>query len=153
MSGTPSRQTNCIFVCNLNCLCVRYSYSTKTLSNRYMHLTNYSINKRNDGYRPNDDENVCQGHKWYMEILPITIVFETLHIILYFIYEQCSAYFRSYFLCVIIKKYIWIEKNMFTTQFLHLLFNASCSWCSETLSSLPWFILQTSAKRVRAGRK
>ncbi|KAI0216174.1 Tubulin polyglutamylase TTLL4 [Lamellibrachia satsuma] len=47
----------------------KYSYSTKTLSNRYMHLTNYSINKRNDGYRQNDDENVCQGHKWALKAL------------------------------------------------------------------------------------
>ncbi|KAK2180874.1 hypothetical protein NP493_421g01044 [Ridgeia piscesae] len=47
----------------------KYSYSTKTLSNRYMHLTNYSINKRNDGYKQNDDENVCQGHKWALKAL------------------------------------------------------------------------------------
>ena len=32
-----------------------------------MHLTNYSINKKNEGaYEANSDENVCQGHKWYV---------------------------------------------------------------------------------------
>ena len=30
-----------------------------------MHLTNYSINKKNeDVYTPNNDEAACQGHKW-----------------------------------------------------------------------------------------
>ena len=30
-----------------------------------MHLTNYSINKKNENvYTPNDDEDACQGHKW-----------------------------------------------------------------------------------------
>ena len=29
-----------------------------------MHLTNYSINKKNSEYEANTDENVCQGHKW-----------------------------------------------------------------------------------------
>lgn len=39
----------------------------KTLSNKFMHLTNYSINKKNEGaYEANSDENVCQGHKWYV---------------------------------------------------------------------------------------
>jgi len=32
-----------------------------------MHLTNYSINKKNEGaYQANSDETVCQGHKWWV---------------------------------------------------------------------------------------
>ena len=42
----------------------RYSNSLKSLNNRYMHLTNYSINKKNQEYQNNSDENICQGHKW-----------------------------------------------------------------------------------------
>ncbi len=36
----------------------------KSLNNKYMHLTNYSINKKNNEYQPNGDESQCQGHKW-----------------------------------------------------------------------------------------
>ena len=37
----------------------------KSLSNKFMHLTNYSINKKNEGaYQANSDETLCQGHKW-----------------------------------------------------------------------------------------
>ena len=32
-----------------------------------MHLTNYSINKKNTEYEANTDENVCQGHKWWVK--------------------------------------------------------------------------------------
>ena len=42
----------------------RYSYSLKNLHNRFMHLTNYSVNKRNADYESNSDEDICQGHKW-----------------------------------------------------------------------------------------
>lgn len=51
---------------------VRYSNSMKKLCNRYMHLTNYSVNKFNSNYEPNSDENVCQGHKWYVAVRLIT---------------------------------------------------------------------------------
>ncbi|KAK2570041.1 Tubulin monoglutamylase TTLL4 [Acropora cervicornis] len=48
----------------------KYSTSMKTLSNKFMHLTNYSINKKNEGaYEANSDENVCQGHKWSLKAL------------------------------------------------------------------------------------
>ena len=36
----------------------------KSINNRYMHLTNYSIQKKSSEYKINCDENVCQGHKW-----------------------------------------------------------------------------------------
>lgn len=46
----------------------RYSNSSKNLHNRYIHLTNYSINRHNADYEPNSDEEACQGHKWYEEL-------------------------------------------------------------------------------------
>jgi hypothetical protein len=49
----------------LFCFCVRYSQAMKNLSNRYMHLTNYSVNKCNSAYQSNTDDAVRQGHKWY----------------------------------------------------------------------------------------
>lgn len=39
----------------------------KTLSNKFMHLTNYSVNKKNSEYQTNSDEQACQGHKWYQK--------------------------------------------------------------------------------------
>lgn len=42
----------------------RYSSSMKTLSNKFMHLTNYSVNKKNSEYQTNSDDKACQGHKW-----------------------------------------------------------------------------------------
>eukprot|EP00118_Oscarella_pearsei_P001491 m.7589 g.7589 ORF g.7589 m.7589 type:complete len:786 (+) comp19114_c0_seq1:73-2430(+) len=42
----------------------KYSAAAKSLSNRFIHLTNYSVNKKNDAFVPNSDETVCQGHKW-----------------------------------------------------------------------------------------
>lgn len=47
----------------------KYSTSSKHLSNRYMHLTNYSINKHSGVFQQNDDVNVCQGHKWSLKAL------------------------------------------------------------------------------------
>lgn len=38
----------------------------KTLGNKFMHLTNYSVNKKNSEYEANSDDKACQGHKWYM---------------------------------------------------------------------------------------
>lgn len=42
----------------------RYSSSMKSLSNKFVHLTNYSVNKNNTEYKSNSDETACQGHKW-----------------------------------------------------------------------------------------
>uniref|UniRef100_A0ABM5F7Q0 Tubulin monoglutamylase TTLL4 isoform X1 n=1 Tax=Pogona vitticeps TaxID=103695 RepID=A0ABM5F7Q0_9SAUR len=47
----------------------KYSSSMKSLSNKYMHLTNYSINKKNVEYKSNTDETACQGHKWALKAL------------------------------------------------------------------------------------
>lgn len=46
----------------------KYSHSMKNINNKYMHLTNYSINKKNQEYKSNADENSCQGHKWYASL-------------------------------------------------------------------------------------
>ncbi|XP_029460881.1 tubulin polyglutamylase TTLL4 isoform X2 [Rhinatrema bivittatum] len=47
----------------------KYSSSTKTLNNKFMHLTNYSVNKKNTEYETNTDETACQGHKWALKAL------------------------------------------------------------------------------------
>ncbi|CAH1789660.1 unnamed protein product [Owenia fusiformis] len=47
----------------------KYSNAMKNLSNKYMHLTNYSINKKNNEYQSNSDEGACQGHKWSLRSL------------------------------------------------------------------------------------
>ncbi|XP_063256817.1 tubulin monoglutamylase TTLL4 [Prinia subflava] len=47
----------------------RYSSSMESLSNKFMHLTNYSVNKKNAEYKSNSDETACQGHKWALKAL------------------------------------------------------------------------------------
>ncbi|XP_039612398.1 tubulin polyglutamylase TTLL4 isoform X2 [Polypterus senegalus] len=47
----------------------KYSSSMKSLSNKFMHLTNYSVNKKNSEYKSNSDESACQGHKWALKAL------------------------------------------------------------------------------------
>jgi len=42
----------------------KFSSAMKSLSNKYMHLTNYSINKKSGAYRANEDASKMQGHKW-----------------------------------------------------------------------------------------
>ncbi|XP_052348664.1 tubulin polyglutamylase TTLL4 isoform X1 [Oncorhynchus keta] len=47
----------------------KYSSSMKSLGNKFMHLTNYSVNKRNSDYQNNDSDKACQGHKWALKAL------------------------------------------------------------------------------------
>ncbi|XP_033984616.1 tubulin polyglutamylase TTLL4 isoform X1 [Trematomus bernacchii] len=47
----------------------KYSSSMKTLGNKFMHLTNYSVNKKNSEYQSNSDDQACQGHKWALKAL------------------------------------------------------------------------------------
>lgn len=47
----------------------KYSSSMKTLGNKFMHLTNYSVNKKNSEYQANSDDKACQGHKWALKAL------------------------------------------------------------------------------------
>ncbi|NWX37201.1 TTLL4 polyglutamylase, partial [Notiomystis cincta] len=47
----------------------KYSSSMESLSNKFMHLTNYSVNKKNTEYKSNSDEIACQGHKWALKAL------------------------------------------------------------------------------------
>ncbi|KAM3608336.1 uncharacterized protein V6R79_023264 [Siganus canaliculatus] len=47
----------------------KYSSSMKTLGNKFMHLTNYSVNKKNSEYQTNSDDKACQGHKWALKAL------------------------------------------------------------------------------------
>lgn len=48
---------------------VKYSEKSDTLHDRYMHLTNYSINKLSQNYSKNEDANACKGHKWTIKSL------------------------------------------------------------------------------------
>lgn len=48
---------------------VKYSEKLETLNDRYMHLTNYSINKLSNSYDKNDDANACKGMKWTIKSL------------------------------------------------------------------------------------
>ncbi|KAG5871717.1 hypothetical protein JTB14_008543 [Gonioctena quinquepunctata] len=48
---------------------VKYSDDAKDLKDRYMHLTNYSINKLSSQYTANEDANARQGHKWTLSKL------------------------------------------------------------------------------------
>lgn len=43
---------------------VKYTSDLTTISDRYMHLTNYSINRLSSQYTQNEDADACQGHKW-----------------------------------------------------------------------------------------
>uniref|UniRef100_A0A6I8NXR2 Tubulin tyrosine ligase like 4 n=1 Tax=Ornithorhynchus anatinus TaxID=9258 RepID=A0A6I8NXR2_ORNAN len=47
----------------------KYSPSMKSLSNKFMHLTNYSVNRKNAEYKANADQTACQGHKWALKAL------------------------------------------------------------------------------------
>ncbi|NXS15037.1 TTLL4 polyglutamylase, partial [Neodrepanis coruscans] len=47
----------------------KYSSSMESLSNKFVHLTNYSVNKKNVAYKSNSDETACQGHKWALKAL------------------------------------------------------------------------------------
>ncbi|NXP21120.1 TTLL4 polyglutamylase, partial [Scytalopus superciliaris] len=47
----------------------KYSSSMDSLSNKFVHLTNYSVNKKNTEYKSNSDETACQGHKWALKAL------------------------------------------------------------------------------------
>lgn len=67
-SGSPLKSEHYMYTIVMyyvtSCLLIRYSQSTKTLSNRFVHLTNYSINKKSADFKPNSDETQCFGHKW-----------------------------------------------------------------------------------------
>ncbi|KAL3274675.1 hypothetical protein HHI36_016054 [Cryptolaemus montrouzieri] len=42
----------------------KYSHNAKDIKEKYMHLTNYSINKLSSNYTANEDAHSAQGHKW-----------------------------------------------------------------------------------------
>merc|ERR1719189_416383 len=46
-----------------------YRSDSKSLSDVFTHLTNYSINKNSSSYCPNEDSDVRQGHKWTLKSL------------------------------------------------------------------------------------
>ncbi|XP_013186188.2 tubulin polyglutamylase ttll-4 isoform X2 [Amyelois transitella] len=48
---------------------VKYNDEVTSLNDRYMHLTNYSINRLSKNYTPNEDFAACEGHKWTLQAL------------------------------------------------------------------------------------
>ena len=48
---------------------VKYVDDINYLSDRFMHLTNYSINKSSASYTKNDSPDSCSGHKWTIKTL------------------------------------------------------------------------------------
>ncbi|XP_049885995.1 tubulin monoglutamylase TTLL4-like isoform X2 [Pectinophora gossypiella] len=48
---------------------VKYNDELASLNDRYMHLTNYSINRLSKNYTPNEDFSACEGHKWTLQTL------------------------------------------------------------------------------------
>ncbi|XP_039759976.1 tubulin polyglutamylase ttll-4-like isoform X2 [Pararge aegeria] len=48
---------------------VKYNDELTSLNDRYMHLTNYSINRLSKNYTPNEDFSACEGHKWTLQTL------------------------------------------------------------------------------------
>ncbi|XP_048510207.1 tubulin monoglutamylase TTLL4-like [Athalia rosae] len=48
---------------------VKYRDDINYLSDRFMHLTNYSINKTSSTYTSNDSVDSCTGHKWTIKSL------------------------------------------------------------------------------------
>ncbi|XP_063380365.1 tubulin monoglutamylase TTLL4-like isoform X1 [Cydia fagiglandana] len=48
---------------------VKYNDELTSLNDRYMHLTNYSINRLSKNYTPNEDFAACEGHKWTLQSL------------------------------------------------------------------------------------
>lgn len=48
---------------------VQYNNASTSLADRYMHLTNYSVNKSSSSYTHNADAGQCQGHKWTLKSL------------------------------------------------------------------------------------
>lgn len=47
----------------------KYSNKKGSAGNRFMHLTNYSINKKSDDFVANDDADATTGHKWGLTAL------------------------------------------------------------------------------------
>ncbi|KAJ2954685.1 hypothetical protein O0L34_g2982 [Tuta absoluta] len=48
---------------------VKYNDEITSLNDRYMHLTNYSINRLSKSYTPNENFSACEGHKWTLQAL------------------------------------------------------------------------------------
>ena len=100
-SANPDTTGVCFSCLPLSLACTRYSSSTKSLSNRFAHLTNYSVNKKNKEFTPNTDETVCQGHKWcvftyvlYAFLFP-TLLYTSLMQNTY-IHSVCIRHIRMY---------------------------------------------------------
>uniref|UniRef100_A0A5K3EGN5 Tubulin polyglutamylase TTLL4 n=1 Tax=Mesocestoides corti TaxID=53468 RepID=A0A5K3EGN5_MESCO len=47
----------------------KYTNSPRFVGNRFVHLTNYSINRQNVDYVSNTSDEACKGHKWSLRAL------------------------------------------------------------------------------------
>ncbi|XP_023210125.1 tubulin polyglutamylase TTLL4-like isoform X2 [Centruroides sculpturatus] len=48
---------------------VQYSRSVRYIGEKFRHLTNYSINRKNSSYKVSEDKNLFEGHKWSLKCL------------------------------------------------------------------------------------
>ena len=46
----------------------QYSMKEDTIDDKYIHLTNYSVNKRNEDFTFNESPDELTGHKWSSEV-------------------------------------------------------------------------------------
>lgn len=53
----------------MHCSVLRYSQDSEDLADRYVHLTNYSINKKSATYASSTTGDSCDGHKWSVKTL------------------------------------------------------------------------------------
>ena len=99
----------------------RYSTATKSISNRFMHLTNYSVNKKNSSFTANSDETVCQGHKWYVHItFALNALVHVGTYTLYNMYMYMHMYTHTYMYNLF--EWIWGQKTVCAAYWsLHLL--------------------------------
>ena len=115
-SANPDTTGVCFSCLPLSLACTRYSSSTKSLSNRFAHLTNYSVNKKNKEFTPNTDETVCQGHKWCVLayvlcafVLPYSIVYTRMLMQNTYIACASDTYVRTYtFITCLLMYYVSI---------------------------------------------
>ena len=129
-----------ISFCKTACRCVviiqitnpisnfRYSHSMKHINDKYMHLTNYSIQKKNNEYESNQDDAVCQGHKWWVNAAAALKVEEISDCLQYFPEGHASLAFQ-------------MEHSKFDVHWLVVTVVRSLVLCLKTLKSMLWLLI------------
>ncbi len=68
--GHAALPRTCLHLCFGRFCTEKYSLSSKNLKNRFGHLTNYSVNKKNEAFGKNTDAgNDGEGSKWSLQAL------------------------------------------------------------------------------------